>query len=33
VLGDRRGLLRAARELDVFEREDVNWLKLRRPRE
>jgi len=33
VLGDRRGLLRTARELDVFEREDVNWLKRRRPRE
>ena len=33
VLGDRRGLLRTARELDVFEREDVNWLSRRRPRE
>jgi formate dehydrogenase subunit gamma len=33
VLGDRRGLLRTARELDVFEREDVNWLTLRRPNE
>ena len=33
VLGDRRGLLRTARELDVFEREDVNWLTARRPRE
>ena len=33
VLGDRRGLLRTARELDVFAREDVNWLRLRRPRE
>ena len=33
VLGDRRGVLRTARELDVFEREDVNWLKRRRPRE
>ena len=32
VLGDRRGLLRTARELDVFEREDVNWLTRRRPR-
>ena len=31
VLGDRRGLLRTARELDVFEREDVNWLRRRRP--
>jgi formate dehydrogenase subunit gamma len=33
VLGDRRGLLRTARELDVFEREDVNWLTLRKPSE
>jgi formate dehydrogenase subunit gamma len=33
VLGDRRGLLRTAGELDVFEREDVNWLTLRRPNE
>jgi formate dehydrogenase subunit gamma len=33
VLGDRRGLLRTARELEVFEREDVNWLTHRRPRE
>lgn len=33
VLGDRRGVLRTARELDVFEREDVNWLTLRKPRE
>ena len=33
VLGDRRGLLRTARELDVFEREDVNWLARRRPNE
>lgn len=33
ALGDRRGLLRTARELDVFEREDVNWLKRRRPME
>jgi formate dehydrogenase subunit gamma len=32
ALGDRRGLLRTARELDVFEREDVNWLTYRRPR-
>ena len=32
VLGDRRGLLRTARELDVFEREDVNWLTHRVPR-
>ena len=33
VLGDRSGLLRTAREIDVFAREDVNWLTLRRPRE
>ena len=33
ALGDRGGLLRTARELDVFEREDVNWLTRRRPRE
>ena len=33
VLGDRRGVLRTARELDVFEREDVNWLRRRTPRE
>ena len=33
VLGDRRGLLRTARELDVFDREDVNWLTRRRPNE
>ncbi|MGH3009756.1 MAG: cytochrome b/b6 domain-containing protein [Gaiellaceae bacterium] len=33
VLGDRRGVLRLARELDTFEPEDVNWLTRRRPRE
>ena len=33
VLGDSRGLLRTARELDVFAPEDVNWLKRRRPNE
>ena len=33
ALGDRPGLLRTARELDVFEREDVNWLWRRRPYE
>jgi formate dehydrogenase subunit gamma len=33
ALGDRRGLLRTARELDAFAREDVNWLAHRRPRE
>ncbi len=31
--GDRRGLLRTAREIDSFSREDVNWLARRRPRE
>jgi formate dehydrogenase subunit gamma len=31
LLGDRRGILRTARELDVFAREDVNWLRRRRP--
>ena len=31
--GDRRGLLRTAREIDGFSREDVNWLRRRRPRE
>ena len=29
LLGDRRGLLRTARELDAFEREDIAWLKRR----
>src|SRR5581483_7256879 len=33
VLFDPRGILRTARELDLFEREDVNWLTRRRPRE
>lgn len=33
LLGDRRGLLRTARELDVFAPEDVNWLRRRRPME
>jgi formate dehydrogenase subunit gamma len=33
VLGDRRGLLRTAREIDVFAPEDVNWLTLRVPNE
>ncbi|HET7568100.1 MAG TPA: cytochrome b/b6 domain-containing protein [Gaiellaceae bacterium] len=33
VLGDRRGLLRTAREIDAFSREDVNWLRRRRPAE
>ena len=31
LLGDRRGLLRTAREIDGFDREDVDWLMLRRP--
>ncbi|HKI91041.1 MAG TPA: cytochrome b/b6 domain-containing protein, partial [Gaiellaceae bacterium] len=31
LLGDRRGLLRTAREVDRFDREDVAWLRLRRP--
>lgn len=33
VLGDRRGMLRLAREIDTFEPQDVNWLSRRRPRE
>src|SRR5581483_5776377 len=33
LLGDRRGLLRTARELDAFSAEDVNWLRRRRPSE
>ncbi len=33
LLGDRRGLLRTARELDAFSTEDVNWLRRRRPSE
>jgi formate dehydrogenase subunit gamma len=32
LLGDRRGMLRTARELDLFAPEDVNWLRRRRPR-
>src|SRR5436305_6103830 len=31
LLGDRRGILRTARELDLFAQEDVNWLRRRRP--
>jgi formate dehydrogenase subunit gamma len=31
LLGDRRGLLRTARELDAFEADDVRWLRRRRP--
>jgi len=31
LLGDRRGLLRTARELDAFDVDDVRWLRRRRP--
>lgn len=31
LLGDRRGLLRTAREVDAFSREDLDWLRRRRP--
>ena len=31
LFGDRRGLLRTARELDEFDRDDVRWLTGRRP--
>jgi formate dehydrogenase subunit gamma len=31
VVGDRRGLLRTARELDVFDGDDRRWLRRRRP--
>ena len=31
LLGDRRGLLRTAREIDDFHPEDVRWLSGRRP--
>jgi len=31
VLGDRRGLLRTARDLDTFDADDVRWLRRRRP--
>jgi formate dehydrogenase subunit gamma len=33
MLGDRRGLVRTAGELDVFAREDINWLTLRHPQQ
>ena len=33
LLGDRRGLLRTAREIDAFSTEDLNWLARRRPSE
>jgi len=32
LLGDRRGLLRTAWELESFSEQDVNWLLRRRPR-
>jgi formate dehydrogenase subunit gamma len=31
LLGDRRGLVRTARELDRFDRDDARWLLGRRP--
>jgi formate dehydrogenase subunit gamma len=31
LAGDRRGLLRTARQLDVFEQDDIRWLRRRRP--
>ena len=31
LLGDRRGLLRTARELDGFDRDDFRWLRRERP--
>ncbi|HTR33270.1 MAG TPA: cytochrome b/b6 domain-containing protein [Gaiellaceae bacterium] len=31
LAGDRRGLLRTARELDRFDRDDARWLAARRP--
>lgn len=31
LLGDRRGILRTARELDEFDRDDLRWLAGRRP--
>lgn len=31
LLGDRRGLLSTARELDGFDRQDLRWLRGRRP--
>ncbi len=31
LLGDRRGILRTARELDEFDRDDLRWLIGRRP--
>jgi formate dehydrogenase subunit gamma len=31
LVGDRRGLIRTAREIDGFDRDDLRWLSLRRP--
>ena len=31
LLGDRRGLLRTARELDDFDADDIRWLQRKRP--
>jgi formate dehydrogenase subunit gamma len=31
IVGDRRGILRTAREMDSFDRDDVRWLAGRRP--
>jgi formate dehydrogenase subunit gamma len=31
LVGDRRGLVRTARELDAFDRDDARWLTGRRP--
>jgi formate dehydrogenase subunit gamma len=31
LVGDRRGILATARELDAFDRDDVRWLAGRRP--
>src|SRR5205814_6562937 len=31
VAGDRRGIVRTAREIDRFDRDDVRWLRGRRP--
>ena len=31
LLGDRRGIVRTAREIDAFDRDDLRWLTGRRP--
>ena len=31
IVGDRRGIVRTAREIDRFDRDDVRWLAGRRP--